>query len=636
MPAQSAARTITRLALLASATLLALMTLGPRAAHAQAIATAQAMVTGTARALGTTGPAATATATPRRATLSPSPTTLSATTTRPASPVSPTSTPRATPSAARSPTPGATPTATATRPSVPTATSFPYAPGALAGQKIMIDPGHGAPDPGAAYNGLFESNVNLAISQQLRTVLAAAGADAQLTRSTDQALAPDGDRVNVDADLQARVDAANQSGVDLFVSVHSNVGSDPSVQGAVTFYGPEGGYASGAQRTPRQVAASQQLAAAVERELTVATGAPNRGVRQANFWVLGGTHMPAILVETGYLTSPEEAARLGSPAYQRRVADGIAAGVARFLATENDAEFVADVTLPDGAQVLPGTRVSKTWRLRNTGASTWGLGYQLDFDSGDQLGGPDSVGLSGPPVPPGAEVDVSVPLQAPTQDTADPVSGRWQLQAPDGTRFGDRVWVSLQARTVLPTDRALPAAGPEVRYFDETGHNVGFAFRRFFETYGGLDRFGYPRTEELQEGGWTVQYFQRARFEYHPEAAGTPFEVQLTLLGDDATAGRRPFPAGAPIPDSGDHHYFPETGHSVHYAFWRYFREHGGLDSFGYPISEELYGENGWPYAVQYFQRARLEYHPEFAGTPYEVELGLLGDDALRQRGWMR
>jgi hypothetical protein len=275
----------------------------------------------------------------------------------------------------------------------------------------------------------------------------------------------------------------------------------------------------------------------------------------------------------------------------------------------------------------------KTWRLRNTGVTAWGPGYRLGFQAGDQLGAPDLVALPSAPVPPGAEVDVSVPLQAPAQDTAGPVAGRWQLQSPGGLWFGDRVWVTIQARLVLLTDRAAPLDHPEVRYFAPSGHNVGFGFRRFFESQGGLDRFGYPRTEEMQEDGWTVQYFQRARFEYHPEAAGTPYEVELTLLGDQITTTRRPFPPAVAFADTADHRYFPETGHGVHFGFWRYVREHGGVDSFGYPISEEL-PENGT--TVQYFQRARLEYHPKFAGTPYEIELGLLGDEWLRQRGWLR
>ena len=507
--------------------------------------------------------------------------------------------------------------------------------GTLAGRRIAIDPGHGAPDPGAVYNGLYESNVNLAVALEVRALLAAAGADATLTRSTERALvaAPSGDVVDLDRDLQARVNVGNQANADLFVSLHSNVGNDPSVRGAITFYGAEGGFASGARRTPRQVGLSVQLASDIQRELTVAAGASDRGVRPATFWVLGGPRAPAVLVEMGYLTSPEEAALLGSPAYQRRLAQGIVAGIARYFATQDDAVFVADVTLADGVQVFPGTPLVKTWRLRNTGLTTWGPGYRFGFSSGDQLGGPDSVPLP-VVVPPGAEVDVSVPLQAPAQDTPAALTGWWQLRAPDGLWFGDRVWVAVQARTVLPTDRAAPIPHPALRYVDVTGHNLGFAFRSFFESRGGLDRFGYPRTEEIQEEGWTVQYFQRARFEYHPEHAGTPYEVQLGLLGDQLTTPRRPFPPGGPFPESPDHRFFPETGHGVHFAFLRYWEERdGGLDSFGYPISEELQ-ENG--YNVQYFQRARFEYHPEFAGTPYEVSLGLLGDEWLRRQGWLR
>src|SRR5439155_20527419 len=189
-------------------------------------------------------------------------------------------------------------------------------------KRIVIDPGHGAPDPGAAYNGVREADVNLAVALQARDLLAAAGADVALTRTTDRALAVKGDLVDLDNDLQARVNVANQSAADLFVSLHSNVHGDPGVQGAITFYGVEDGYASGAHRTPRQVGRSGQLAVAIEREVAVAAGATERGVRPANFWVLGGTHPPAALVEMGFLTNPDEAARMGSAAYQRRLAQG--------------------------------------------------------------------------------------------------------------------------------------------------------------------------------------------------------------------------------------------------------------------------------------------------------------------------
>ncbi|HEU5318317.1 MAG TPA: SpoIID/LytB domain-containing protein, partial [Chloroflexota bacterium] len=188
-------------------------------------------------------------------------------------------------------------------------------------------------------------------------------------------------------------------------------------------------------------------------------------------------------------------------------------------------------------------------------------------------------------------------------------------------------------RLEMTTPVAARPNGPTSQFFAETGHNVGGAFLSFFNTRGGLDLYGYPRTEELLEDGRTVQYFQRAKLEYHVDKAGTPYEVQLALLGDTLTTPRRPFPVTSAFGSSTDHVFFPETAHGLHYGFLSYWRERGGLDIFGYPISEEL-RENG--FTVQYFQRARFEYHPEHAGTPYEVQLGLLGDQLLQQRLWLK
>jgi N-acetylmuramoyl-L-alanine amidase len=543
-------------------------------------------------------------------------------------------------------------------------------PGALGGRTIVVDAGHGGRDPGAAYNGVREADVNLAVALALRPVLEAAGARVVLTRDSDRALAADG----VDADLQARVNVANQVNADLFVSIHANAHSDREVQGAISFYGAEGGFNSGARRTPRLVARSRQLAGAINREMTNATGEIDRGTRQATFWVLGGPRVPAVLVEVGFLTNADEAARLAAPDHQREIARGVVAGIARYLASEEDAQFVADVTLGDGALLLPGQRTLKTWRVRNTGVTTWGPSYRLSFQSGDQLGAPASITFPDAPVPPRREVELSVPLLAAPDAAGRSLRGVWQLLAPDGNAFGDRLWVSLRTDPAvpplgpvlpapgapgapgapvipapapapvplpapLPTDRVGPLDHPEAIYVEATGHNLGLAFRRFFDANGGLDLFGYPRTEEIQEGAYTVQYFQRARFEYHPEHAGTPYEVQLGLLGDQQTATRRPFPGAVPFENAESQVYFPETGHSLSLGFLRYWRARGGLDVFGYPISEELDEGNGdgsgRTYTVQYFQRARFEYHPELAGTPYEVQLGLLGDQALKDRGWL-
>jgi hypothetical protein len=85
--------------------------------------------------------------------------------------------------------------------------------------------------------------------------------------------------------------------------------------------------------------------------------------------------------------------------------------------------------------------------------------------------------------------------------------------------------------------------------------------------------------------------------------------------------------------------YFNETSHNLGGPFLRYWQEHGGLFVNGYPTSEELMEvspTDGKPYKVQYFERARFEHHPEHAGTPGEVLLGLLGQQLLQERGWLR
>src|SRR5262249_47587869 len=144
-----------------------------------------------------------------------------------------------------------------------------------------------------------------------------------------------------------------------------------------------------------------------------------------------------------------------------------------------------------------------------------------------------------------------------------------------------------------------------------------------------------PLTEVFEEDGLKVQYFERARFELHPELP-PEFYVSLTLLGRHFTEGRSEpgFQWLAANPGA-DRTFFPASGHTLGGAFRGFWQGRGGLAAFGYPISEEL-GEinqqDGKFYTVQYFERARFEYHPENAGTPYEVELGQLGRQFLDQR----
>lgn len=89
--------------------------------------------------------------------------------------------------------------------------------------------------------------------------------------------------------------------------------------------------------------------------------------------------------------------------------------------------------------------------------------------------------------------------------------------------------------TRLPADTP-PPTDPARRFFPETGHYLAYGFKAYWESHGGLRIFGYPISEEFSEGGLTVQYFERARFEWHPENHGTPYEVLLGRLGADAAS----------------------------------------------------------------------------------------------------
>jgi hypothetical protein len=204
--------------------------------------------------------------------------------------------------------------------------------------------------------------------------------------------------------------------------------------------------------------------------------------------------------------------------------------------------------------------------------------------------------------------------------------------------------------TVTPQPTANPAArvsdpnDPNVTYFSVVGHTLRGRFREYWQQYGGLAQFGYPLTEEYPEISeingrvYTVQYFERARFEHHPENR-SPYDVLLGLLGRVITERRVDEPAfrRAPLQTGAGYLPFPETGHTIPAEFSGYWQRNGGLPVYGYPISEpflERSPTDGKSYLVQYFERNRFELHPELP-EQFRVSLGLLGVDVLRARGWL-
>ncbi|MFN8517613.1 MAG: DUF4232 domain-containing protein [Thermomicrobiales bacterium] len=177
----------------------------------------------------------------------------------------------------------------------------------------------------------------------------------------------------------------------------------------------------------------------------------------------------------------------------------------------------------------------------------------------------------------------------------------------------------------------VPATRAAEQCFAETGFCVGPLFASYWQRNGGLAINGYPlsdeRIERLEDGQlYTVQYFERARLEYHPENADQ-FHVLLGQFGRRIHGG-----ADAPVGPSGDGTYYEETGHNVSGAFLAYWRGHGGLAQFGYPLTEQFSEqlEDGNTYQVQYFERARFELHPENQ-PPYDVLLGQFGRRVLAE-----
>ena len=171
------------------------------------------------------------------------------------------------------------------------------------------------------------------------------------------------------------------------------------------------------------------------------------------------------------------------------------------------------------------------------------------------------------------------------------------------------------------------------RFFPETGKTVRGRFLEYWTQNGGLAQQGYPISEEMQERSdtdgktYTVQYFERAVFEYHPENQ-PPHDVLLSLLG--VQFYQQKYPNGAPDQrpnTSPGSVLFRETGKRLGGVFLEYWRTHGGLMQQGYPISDEFTEVSpldGKTYTVQYFERAVFEHHPQNR-PPYNVLLSLLG-----------
>lgn len=168
------------------------------------------------------------------------------------------------------------------------------------------------------------------------------------------------------------------------------------------------------------------------------------------------------------------------------------------------------------------------------------------------------------------------------------------------------------------------------QFFPQTGHYISGPFLQFWQKNGGVEQFGYPLTGAITEPDpgsgrpLLVQYFERTRLEYLPGTANEPATVQIGRLGDEmlhrlgvdwTTLPRQQNMSSAC-------RGFTQTGHQICSPFEEYWEQNDGLTRYGMPLTD-AFDENG--VTVQYFERARLERHPDQAGTPLEIQTSPLG-----------
>ena len=194
---------------------------------------------------------------------------------------------------------------------------------------VYLDAGHGGYDPGASYFGISEKSLTLAIQSRVKDKLEAEGYQVVTTRTSDTYV-----------DLTDRSRAANASESDIFVSIHINASGSSAAQGIETYYyQPYAEYPSRINATyhanPTRLSMSDTLANAIQSSLINATGAQNQGVKRQTFAVLRETTAPAVLLELGFLSNPQEAARLNTSAYQETLANAIVAGIKRYYSVYN-------------------------------------------------------------------------------------------------------------------------------------------------------------------------------------------------------------------------------------------------------------------------------------------------------------
>lgn len=375
---------------------------------------------------------------------------------------------------------------------------------------------------GGSGGGVREVDLNLAVAQRVAEQLARRGVAVDL--------------------LPATVPMAYRA--DLFLAIHADAVYSPAPRG----------FKLARSRLTRLPETDRRLVELLTEEYGRATGlpwSPSITRNMTGYYAFRGARFrhaidaatPAAILEMGYLTNvADRAVMLGE---QERVIDGIVRGVVRFLATLPPlAEREQPAALrPLDCRLFPETGYEICGPFRQVWERQGGLA-RFGFPISEEGEEPDEAGDRQRTVQYFERARLELPASMPL--------------VPEAVEFG------LIGRLVTRERQTEPAFQPvddpgDGTWFVETGHTLHHGFRAFWEATGGLQVHGFPISQELSEidpatgRGLVIQYFERSRFEYHPDRSGAGQAIQLGHLGRRALARRAAPPASAHEPD-------PSTG----------------------------------------------------------------------------
>ena len=253
---------------------------------------------------------------------------------------------------------------------------------------IFLDPGHGGSDYGCIHNGLNEKEINLKIALKLKGLLESNGFRVIIRRTSDEGKS-----------LDEVVNMANNSGADLFLSIHNNASLSPASAGTETYWSANG------------VSGSSQFAASIQSSLVSEIGRPNRGVKTADFKVIKNTRITAALVECVFLSNPDEANLLKDDGFLNKIVNGLFNGISNYArnitpgnstaggsnsaagGTYKATKVLVNIDEPTNSQTIGGNFELKGWAVEKSGVNSPEITAVHVYD-GPAAGAENIVGIA--------------------------------------------------------------------------------------------------------------------------------------------------------------------------------------------------------------------------------------------------